>query len=65
MKITGIIILSFGILSTLGAIVATINGHGTNFSGIGFIVLGAYLLSRAKKKEEERKKKNGKTGLPI
>jgi len=58
MKIAGIILLVLGILSTLGAIIGASQGHKTSFAGIAFIVLGAFLMSRAnKKKEEEEKKK--------
>jgi uncharacterized membrane protein YbaN (DUF454 family) len=58
MKVAGIILLVFGVLSTLGAIIGAVNGHSMSFAGIAFIVLGAFLISRAnKKKEEEEKKK--------
>ncbi len=58
MKVAGIILLVLGILSTLGALIGAVNGHSTSFGGIAFIVLGAFLISRAnKKKEEEEKKK--------
>lgn len=58
MNTTGIVLLVIGILSTLGAIVGAANGHQTSFAGLTFVVLGAFLISRAtKKKEEEDKKK--------
>ena len=64
MKIAGIIILVIGILSTLGGIIQTINGR-PNFAGLIWVVLGAFLLSRAnKKKEEEDKKKQWERGKP-
>jgi uncharacterized membrane protein YbaN (DUF454 family) len=63
MKVAGIILLSLGILSVLGAIVGAADGHDPNFSGLAFIVLGAFLISRAnKKKEEEEKKKQWEQG---
>lgn len=58
MKTAGIILLVLGILSTLGAIIGSTQGHRTSFGGIAFIVLGAFLISRAnKKKEDEENKK--------
>jgi uncharacterized membrane protein YbaN (DUF454 family) len=57
MKISGIILLVLGILSTLGAIIGAINGHSISFSGLAFVVLGAFLLSRANKNKEEEEKK--------
>lgn len=57
MKVAGIILLVLGILSTLGAIIGTVNGHSTSFGGIAFVVLGAFLISRANKKKEEAEKK--------
>ncbi len=57
MKIAGIILLVLGILSTLGAIVGAANGHSTSFGGLAFVVLGAFLISRANKKKEEEEKK--------
>lgn len=58
MKAAGIILLVLGILSTLGAIIGAAQGHNTSFGGLAFVVLGAFLMSRAnKKKEEEANKK--------
>lgn len=63
MKTTGIILLVLGILSTLVAIMGAARGHNISFSGIAFIVLGAFLMSRAnKKKEEEAKRKQWESG---
>ena len=62
-KITGIIILVIGILSTLGGIIQTINGR-PNFAGLMWVVVGAFLLSRANKKKEEDKKKQWEQGTP-
>jgi len=63
MKTTGIVILVFGCLSTLGGILATIGGHKPNFAGVTFIILGAFLISRGnKKKAEEEKKKQWEEG---
>lgn len=65
MKTTGIILLVIGILSVLGAIVGTVNGHSPSFAGLTFVVLGAFLISRAnKKKEEEEKKKEWENKSP-
>lgn len=57
MKTTGIVILVIGCLSTLGGIIGTIAGHQPNFAGVTFIVIGAFLISRANKKKEEAEKK--------
>lgn len=57
MKTTGIVILVLGCLSTFGGIMGTIAGQKPNFAGVTFIVLGAFLISRANKKKEEADKK--------
>lgn len=59
MKVAGVILLILGGLSTIGAIAGAAAGHNTSFGGLAFVVLGAFLLSRANKKkaEEEKKKK--------
>ncbi len=57
MKIAGIILIILGALSTITAIVGASQGHNVSFIGLGFIVLGAFLLSRANKKKEELEKK--------
>ncbi|GAA4017394.1 hypothetical protein GCM10022408_33700 [Hymenobacter fastidiosus] len=57
MKTTGIVILVIGCLSTLGGIMSAIVGRQPNFAGVTFIVLGAFLISRANKKKEEADKK--------
>lgn len=63
MKIAGIVLVVLGLLSTLGAIMAAANGHRASFAGLGFVVLGAFLISRAdKKKEEEENKKKWEDG---
>lgn len=63
MKVAGIILLTLGIISTLGAMVGAANGHSTSFSGLALVVLGAFLISRANsKKEEEEKKKEWEKG---
>ena len=58
MRTAGIIVLVIGILSTLGAIIGAAHGKPTSFVGISFVVLGAFLISRANKKKEEEEKKN-------
>lgn len=66
MKTTGIVLLVIGLLSTLGAVIAAVNGHQTSFAGLTFVVLGAFLISRANnKKEEEEKKKQWEKGEPY
>lgn len=53
MKIFGWILLILGILATVGALA----GGSSPVGGIFFIVLGAYLLSRAAKKAKEKQDK--------
>lgn len=63
MKTTGIVLLVLGILSTLGALIGASQGYKTSFGGIAFIVLGAFLISRAnKKKEDAENKKKWESG---
>ena len=63
MKTTGIVLLVIGILSTLGGIIGTVHGQNPNFAGLAFVVLGAFLMSRAnKKKVEEENKKQWEKG---
>lgn len=63
MKTTGIVFVVIGSLSTLGAIIGAASGHQTSFAGLTFVVLGAFLISRANsKKEEEEKKKRWEQG---
>lgn len=63
MKTTGIVLVTIGVISTLGAIIGAVNGYQTNFGGLTFVVLGAFLISRAnKKKEEDEKKKQWEQG---
>ena len=57
MKTTGIVLLVIGILSTLGGIMGAMAGGPQNFAGLTFVVLGAFLMSRANKKKEEADKK--------
>ena len=65
MKTTGIVLLVIGLLSTVGAIVGSANGHQTSFAGLTFAVLGAFLISQAnKKKEEAEKKREWEQGSP-
>jgi len=58
MKTTGVVILVIGLLATLGGIVGTVEGHTPNFSGLTFVVLGAFLISRANKKKQEQEDKS-------
>lgn len=57
MRITGIILVTLGILSVIGAIIGSANGNNPSFAGLTFVVLGAFLISRANKKKEEAEKK--------
>lgn len=57
MKIFGIILVVLGCVSTFIGIMATIEGYKSNFTGIGLVVLGAYLIYRANKKKEEDEEK--------
>lgn len=54
MRTWGIVLIVFGSLSLLGALLAAANGAAGNAGGIVFIVLGVYLVHRAKQKEEEK-----------
>ncbi len=54
MKTWGIILVVFGALSLLGAIMAAANGRSANGGGLAFIVLGIYLIHRGKQKEKEK-----------
>lgn len=53
MKITGWVLVVFGALSLLGAIIGATLGREESFGGIAFIVLGAYLIHRANQKKQE------------
>ena len=57
MKTTGIVILILGCVSTFGGVMAAIGGHNANFTGLGLVVLGIYLIHRANKKKEEAENK--------
>ena len=58
MKVGGWIILIWGIIAFMAGIAAAANGAAAGSSylggGIGFCVIGAYLIHRAKQKEEEK-----------
>lgn len=58
MKTAGIILIVIGGISTIGAIIGASHGQRSSFLGIGLLVLGIYLISRANKKKEEEEKKN-------
>ncbi len=59
MKIVGIVLIVFGSLSVIGALIGASRGHNTSLGGLAFVALGGYLVSRAikKQREEEEKKK--------
>lgn len=54
MKVFGWILVVFGALSAVGALA----GGTSPVGGIFFIVLGAYLLSRAAKKAKEQQERD-------
>ena len=58
MKIAGVILLILGCLLTVVSIIMLIKKDYFNFSGITFIVLGAFLISRSKRKKSEEEKSN-------
>ncbi|MBN1182366.1 MAG: hypothetical protein JXB49_08780 [Bacteroidales bacterium] len=63
MKIAGIILIVVGALSVLGALMAASQGHEASFAGLVFVILGAFLISRAnRKKTEEDNKKQWESG---
>lgn len=55
MKIAGIILIVFGSLSLLGFLFNPTGGASAG--GLLFIVLGAYLVHRAKQKKKEKQEK--------
>ena len=57
MKTAGIIVLIIGILSILGALVGSSQGHDTSLAGIVFVIIGAILMSQGNKKKEEKNKR--------
>ncbi len=69
MKTAGIILLVLGIMSFIGGIIGVSSGQadGSVLSGpIIFIIIGAFLISRAnKKKEEEERKSDGNKGKRL
>lgn len=59
MKTWGIILIALGCISLAGVITAAANGRSGNAGGgVAFIVLGAYLIHRAKRKKEEQEKRD-------
>ena len=54
MKVAGIVLIVWGGL----AVLAVMRGFEANFAGLSLIVLGTFLISRAKKKQEEKKERN-------
>ena len=56
MKVLGWILLVWGIIAFVVGIAAAANGFPSRTigGGIGFAVLGGYLIHRAKQKEEEK-----------
>ena len=58
MKTTGIVLLIIGIISFAGAIIASKRGENIFAGPIAFILVGAFLITRANKKiKEEIEKK--------
>ena len=58
MKVAGIVLIVWGGLAVLAAILQVMRGFEANFAGLSLIVLGTFLISRAKKKQEEKKERN-------
>lgn len=58
MRTWGNVLIVFGSLSLLGALLAAANGAAGSAGGIVFIVLGAYMVHRAKQKEQEKNQQN-------
>ena len=57
--LTSIILIALGCISLAGVIAAAANGRSGNAGGgVAFIVLGAYLIHRAKRKKEEQEKRD-------
>lgn len=56
MKALGWILIIFGGLCTLGALIVALEGRESNFVGVTFVVLGMYLLHRCKQKQQQRNK---------
>ena len=57
MKVAGIVLIVWGGLAVLAAINQVMRGFEANFAGLSLIVLGTFLISRAKKKQEEKNKR--------
>ena len=57
MKVAVIVLIVWGGLAVLAAILQVMRGFEANFAGLSLIVLGTFLISRAKKKQEEKRKK--------
>ena len=53
MKVAGIVLIVWGGLAVLAAILQVMRGFEANFAGLSLIVLGTFLISRAKKKQED------------
>lgn len=63
MKITGIILIIIGAINVITGFAGLSSDYAEQASsslgfGIGFIVLGAYLINRAQKKKEEKQRKD-------
>lgn len=63
MKITGIILIIIGAINVITGFAGLSSDYAEQASsslgfGIGFIVLGAYLINRAQKKKEEKERKD-------
>ena len=58
MKVAGIVLIVWGGLAVLAAILQVMRGFEANFAGLSLIVLGTFLISRAKKKQDETKERN-------
>ena len=55
MKVAGIVLIVWGGLAVLAAILQVMRGFEANFAGLSLIVLGTFLISRAKRNKKKRK----------
>jgi predicted membrane protein len=57
MKVIGIILIVFGAFFFLATLIVTALGYASISFGLGFIVLGAYLIVRENNKQKEKLEK--------
>ena len=61
MKVAGIVLIVWGGLAVLAAILQVMRGFEANFAGLSLIVLGTFLISRVYKKKRNKKKRKNET----